>query len=107
MGLQIRDSPGAEKTDRFEMSALKKNPFVVGFAVVMVLGVGALGYLTYNAADDHSKARAEYEDAANELRRLQTLKPFPNEEHLKKFQVQRGEIQGKVTALQKELSSIK
>ena len=89
------------------MSAFKQNPFLIGFSVVMVLGVGALGYLTYSAADEHSKARQEYDSAADELKRLQGLRPFPNDEHLKKFQVQKAELQGKVDALQKELSSAK
>src|SRR5215208_6397740 len=89
------------------MSAFKNNPFLVGFTVVMVLGVGALGYLTYSAADENSKAREEYDAAASELRRVQSLKPFPNPEHLKAFQAQREEAQAKVTALQKELSAVK
>src|SRR5687768_6354974 len=86
---------------------MKKNPFLIGFIVVMVLGVGALGYLTYSAADDHSTARKEYDDAAGELRRLQGLRPFPNPEHVKQFQVQRDELQAKVTALQKDLAEVK
>ena len=86
---------------------MKKNPFLLGFAVVMLLGVGALGYLTYSAADDHATARKEYDDAAGELRRVQSLRPFPNPEHLKQFQAQRDELQAKVTALQKELSAVK
>ena len=89
------------------MSAFKKNPFLIGFSVVMALGVGALGYLTYSAADEHAKARQGYDSAADELKRLQGLRPFPNDEHLKKFQVQKNELQGKVDALQKELSATK
>jgi hypothetical protein len=89
------------------MSAHKKNPFLVGFAVVMVLGVGALGYLTYAAADENSKAREEYDEAAAELKRLQGLRPFPNEEHLKKFQEQRAAVEAKVNDLQKALAAIK
>ena len=89
------------------MSAFKQNPFLIGFSAVMVLGVGALGYLAYSASDDHSKARSEYDDEAGELKRLQGLRPFPNEEHLKKFQAQRLELQGKVDAIQKELASKK
>ena len=73
----------------------------------MVLGVGALGYLTYSASDEHAKARQEYDSAADELKRLQGLRPFPNDEHLKKFQAQKNELQGKVDALQKEMSSNK
>src|SRR5690349_18456748 len=89
------------------MSALKKNPFLVGFGVVMVLGVGALGYLAYSASDEHTKARQEYDDSAGELKRLQGLRPFPNDEHLKKFQTQKQELQSKVDALQKELAAKK
>ena len=89
------------------MSALKQNPFLIGFGVVMVLGVGALGYLAYSASEEHGKARSEYDEAAGELKRLQGLRPFPNDEHLKKFQAQKDELQGKVDALQKELASAK
>lgn len=89
------------------MSAFKQNPFLIGFSVVMVLGVGALGYLAYSASEDHSKARSDYDNEAGELKRLQGLRPFPNDEHLKKFQAQRLEMQGKVDAIQKELASRK
>lgn len=88
------------------MSALKNNPFLVGFGVVMLLGVGALGYLTYNASDEHATAREEFDNASAELRRLQTLKPYPNEEHVKKFAEQKQQLQEKVTGLQKSLASI-
>jgi len=89
------------------MSAFKQNPFLIGFTVVMVLGVGALGYLTYSAASEHEKAQTEYNNAADELKRLQTLKPFPSDENLAKYVEQKKEVQAKVDALQKELASIK
>jgi len=89
------------------MSALKQNPFLVGFGAVMVVGVGALGYLTYSAAEAHSAARAEYDNAAQDLTRLQNLRPYPIEENLAKFIEQKNDLQAKVTKLQQELSGSK
>lgn len=89
------------------MSALKNNPFLIGFGAIMVVGVGALGYLAYSAADSNSQARQEFEETSNELKRLQTLRPFPSAEHLKAFQAQKDELQVKVDALQKSLAEAK
>jgi hypothetical protein len=89
------------------MSALKQNPFLVGFGAAMVVGIGALGYLTYSAAEAHSAARAEYENAATDLNRLQNLRPFPNTENLAKVAEQKKELQEKVTKLQRELAASK
>src|SRR5688572_22041129 len=89
------------------MSAFKQNPFLVGFGAVMVVGVGALGYLTYSAADAHSAARTEYDNAAQDLTRLQNLRPYPIEENLTKFVEQKNDLQAKVIKLQQELSGSK
>jgi hypothetical protein len=89
------------------MSALKQNPFVVGFGVVMVLGVGALGYLTYTAADEHSAAQTAFEEAENDLKRLQGLRPYPEQANLTKFLEQKKELQAKVDALQRDLAAQK
>jgi hypothetical protein len=89
------------------MSALKQNPFLVGFGAAMVVGIGALGYLTYSAAEAHSAAREEYDNAATDLNRLQNLRPFPNTENLAKFVEQKKEFQAKVAKLQRELAASK
>src|SRR5688572_14185559 len=89
------------------MSVLKQNPFLAGFGAVMVLGVGALGYLTYSAADAHSTAETDYKEKQQELTRLQGLKPYPHQESLAKYVEQKKAFQAKVTALQDKLAASK
>lgn len=89
------------------MSALKNNPFLVGFGVVMALGVGALGYLTYSASEEHSKALEEYESTAAELKTLQSGKPYPEPENLKKIEEQKKLLQAKIHDLQASLAAQK
>lgn len=87
------------------MSWLSQNKFLAGFGAVMIVGVGALGYLTYSASEDYDKARNEYDNAVGELHRLEELNPFPNDEHLKKFAAQKDEFKAKIDALHKNLAA--
>lgn len=89
------------------MSALKQNPFLVGFGVVMAIGIGALGYLTYSASDEYSKANDEFQSASAELKRLQGGKPYPDKDNLKKVEDQKKALQAKINELQSSLSSLK
>lgn len=89
------------------MSALKQNPFLVGFGVVMTLGIGALGYLTYTAADENTQALEEFETTASELKRLQSAKPYPDTENLKKIEAQKKALQARINDLQASLSAVK
>lgn len=89
------------------MSAFKQNPFLIGFSAVMVLGVGALGYLTYSASDDNSAARSEYDTAAAELKRLQTGKPANTLENQKKVEANLKDLKVQVADLQDDLSKAK
>lgn len=89
------------------MSALKQNPFLVGFGVVMAIGIGALGYLTYSASEEHSQALAEFETTSAELKRLQGGKPYPDKDNLKKVEDQKKALQAKINELQTSLSSLK
>ncbi len=87
------------------MSWLSENKFLAGFGAVMIVGVGALGYLTYSASEDYDKAKNEYDNAVGELHRLEELNPFPNAEHLKKFVTQKDEFKAQIDALHKNLAA--
>jgi hypothetical protein len=89
------------------MSALKQNPFLVGFGAVMVIGVGALGYLTYSASEAAASAASKYSESEQELNRLQNLKPSPTDAVLKQITEQKAVVTAKRDALRKELAAIK
>ncbi len=87
------------------MSWITQNKFLTGFGAVMLVGVGTLGYLTYDASDAYDKAKSEYESAVGELHRLEGLAPFPNDEHLKKFIAQKDELKARIRVLQMSLAA--
>ena len=53
------------------MNWIKQNKFLSGFIAVMVIGVGALGFLLFQAQSRYGEARTEYESKASELNRLE------------------------------------
>ncbi len=86
------------------MSWITQNKFVVGFGAVMLLGTGALGYLTYAAKDRCTTANESYEGAISELKRLQSGHPYPEEENRKELVGHKAAYQEKIAAFQKQLA---
>ena len=87
------------------MNWIKQNKFLSGFIAVMVIGVGALGYLLFTAKSRYDEQRSEYETKVQELARLEGLKPYPETENLKQFEEQKKEHAAAIAALHKNLAA--
>ena len=87
------------------MNWIKQNKFLSGFIAVMVIGVGALGYLLFTAKSVYDEVRDDYEKKVVELNRLENLKPYPEAENLKQFDTQKKEHAAAIDALHKNLAA--
>jgi hypothetical protein len=85
------------------MNWIKANKFLTAFFAVMLVGVGALGYLLFTARSHYADVRTQYEEQSAELNRLLSLAPYPAPENVQKMEVQRKAHQDAITALRKSL----
>ena len=86
------------------MDWIRKNKFLAGFLAVLIIGVGALGYLVYSQMDVYGQTSQDYDAAVAELQRLQGLKPYPFAKSKANLIALRGETAQRVTDLQKKLA---
>src|SRR4029434_3242903 len=96
LGLALLLPAGPREADQFaqarrSMNWIKQNTFLAGFIAVMVIGVGALGYLLFSASSHYEEVRTDYAAKAKELNRLETLKPYPEAGNLKQLDEQKKE----------------
>jgi len=88
------------------MNWIRQNSFLAGlFAVTTALAI-ALGVLVYMAYDKYSTVSEEFGKQATELKRLQSLVPYPSEENLKKVKAQRESMDAKIQSLQQSLTKM-
>jgi hypothetical protein len=87
------------------MNWIQQNKFLSGFIAAMVIGVGGLGYLLMSAKGHHDEVQTEYEGKVAELNRLEKLKPYPEEENVKEFEVQKKKHAAAIEALRKNLAA--
>lgn len=87
------------------MNWIKQNKFLSGFIAVMVIGVGALGFLLFQAQSRYGEARTEYESKATELNRLEGLKPYPENENLKLIEAQKGQFVATISEFRKSIAA--
>lgn len=87
------------------MNWIKENKFLAGLLVVLVIGVGAFGYLILNARGKLDEATQEYETQTAERTRLHNLKPYPSPENVKELIAQKEEATAKITELHKALAA--
>ena len=87
------------------MNWIKQNKFLSGFIAVMVIGVGALGFLLFQAQSRYSEARTDYESKAAELNRLEGLKPYPESENLKQIEAQKGQFVAAIGEFRKNIAA--
>jgi len=85
------------------MSWVSENKFLTGFGVVMLAGVGTLGYFTYAAMDKYDAATGKFDSTSAQLKRLQDTKPALSDANLKELLAQKQELAGKIADLQKTL----
>ena len=87
------------------MDWIRNNKFMAGFLAFMVVGVGALGYLLYTGYSRYDEVAQQYDRQVAELKRLQQLQPFPDEQGLKKFTELRRSYASAVSTLQAKLAA--
>ena len=88
------------------MNWVRENRFLSAFLGVMLAGVGALGYLLFSAYGDFSEVSGQYEKQAAELRRLQSLTPYPDEENVRKLEEQKDDFIARIGSLQTSLAAM-
>ncbi len=87
------------------MNWVRNNRFLSGFLAVMLLGVGGLGFLLYKALDRYTAVDERYKSQVAELKRLQALPPYPNQENQVKYEALRKNYAQTVRDLQTTLAS--
>jgi len=88
------------------MSWIKENKFLAGFTAATVVGAGALGFLLFQAKGKYDEASTNFEQESSELNRLQTSKPFPNDDNVKKLDAQKKQYAAAIAELQKGLGKL-
>jgi hypothetical protein len=82
------------------MNWIKQNTFLAGFFGVMIVGIGALGFLLFSAMSKADEATASYTDVSGKLTRLQNLSLSPTEKNLKALVAQKQEAVEAIKAFQ-------
>ena len=77
--------------------------FFIGFGVVMVGGLGVLGYLLSQSVSHFSELSQSYDEQSTELKRLQTLPLYPEQSNLVKLKEVREAAGEAAASLQKQL----
>ena len=87
------------------MNWFKQNKFLGGFIACMVVGVGALGFLLFQAQSQYAEARTDYEMKVGELNRLEGMKPYPESANLKQVEEQKTLHVAAIDALHKNVAA--
>lgn len=87
------------------MNWVRENKFLTGFFAVLLIGVGVLGYLLYSASGSFTEISDKYDHQAAELKRLQNLKPYPDEENLTKMRAQKEAFVAATSTLRQTLAA--
>jgi hypothetical protein len=88
------------------MSWAQENKFLAGLLGVTVVGVGVLGYLTWDAMSKYDAASQELEKTTAEKKRLETLPVYPNQANLDKLKKQKDEHAKRIEDLRKQLNGM-
>lgn len=87
------------------MSWIQQNKFLSGFIAFMLVGVVLLGYLLIREQARYGEARTEYETKTAELRRLEGLKPYPEDGNLKEIEAQKAQHIAAIDTLRKNIAA--
>ncbi len=88
------------------MDWIRNNRFLAGYLAVMILGVGSVGFLLSTAIVEHEQVSQDYDTQVRELKRLQALKPYPDQADLSKYQEVRTGYRQAVDDLQARMVSM-
>jgi hypothetical protein len=87
------------------MTWISGSKFLTGLLAVTLLGVGVLGYLLMSARAEYGRFSDTYRQQANELARLRSLKPYPDQENLEKLLAQKKAYTEMVAQVREKLAS--
>ncbi len=87
------------------MNWIKENKFLSGFFAVLLLGLGALGYLLFTALGSYDEAKTNYDQQVGELKRLQNLPLTPGKKNLDALIAQKKEAIDALAAFQASLAA--
>jgi len=88
------------------MNWIQENKFLTGFLAVVVIGLGALGYLLFTAMGKYDEVTALYTQKSGELSRLQKSDPSPTKNNLDRLVAQKKDASEVVADFQKSLAAI-
>ncbi|MEO6053789.1 MAG: Amuc_1100 family pilus-like protein [Chthoniobacterales bacterium] len=83
----------------------QQNRFLISYIVIVVIGIGGLGYFLYQSKSNFDVVMEEYQNAIRRLHTLQTLKPFPDDKNLKLIQGLQGQYKNEIMALAQDLKN--
>jgi hypothetical protein len=86
------------------MNWAKENKFLTGYMIVMVIGLGLLGYEVFSASGAYDDALTAYTAKAGEYNRLRHLQPFPSKQNLDQYDEQKVSARKVITDFQIDLS---
>lgn len=87
------------------MNWIKENKFLAGFLAVMLVGVGALGFLFLSAKGKYDEALTAYQEKAGELSNLVKRPVFPSQKNVDKLVEQKKQVVDKAAELAKALAA--
>jgi len=88
------------------MKWFKENPFLAGLVLVVIIGVGVLGYFVSQAMSQYQQTSDEYAAAAEKLHKLQNHPPFPNDENLQKIRKTEDAYKSAIEQFRTDLSKM-
>lgn len=85
------------------MNWIKQNQMLAGFLGFVLVAAGVLGFLAFLAKGNADAAKAEFDQQAAELKRLEGLQPYPSDKNLKTLQNQKKQQRAQIEELNKAL----
>ncbi|MEP6709403.1 MAG: Amuc_1100 family pilus-like protein [Verrucomicrobiota bacterium] len=87
------------------MNWFEQNKFLGWFLIGLTLGCLGVGYFFFRAKASFDAESARFKTTAAELRRLESLTPFPDESHYQKASALADAYKSSLAALQEEIKS--
>jgi len=88
------------------MNWIKENKFLTAFIGATITGAGVLVFLLVTSKAHFEEVQNDYNSAATELTRLQSLVPYPDEANLKEVTARKNEYVASSTRLQEALAAV-
>jgi hypothetical protein len=86
------------------MNWIKENKFLTGYIVVMLIGIGVLGFYLFSASGAYDDASDNYAKASTEFNRLRHDAPYPDKKNLQAYEQQKEDAGKVVTDFEVDLT---